>query len=129
MLEELEVSGRETLLVFNKVDLLEHDALIALQTNVRDASTPAVFVSTVTEGGLEPLRRALSSVVRTKRPMATISLSPGDGRLIAEIHREGEVLDQRIEGDLLVIDARVDPALLVRLQRAGAIVANGKAPH
>jgi GTP-binding protein HflX len=129
VLEELDVSGRETLLVFNKIDLLEHDALIALQTMVRDAEARAVFVSTVAEGGLEPLRRALSSVVRTKRPMATISLSPGDGRLIAEIHREGEVLDQRIEGDLLVIDARVDPALLVRLQRAGAIVANGKAPH
>jgi GTP-binding protein HflX len=129
VLEELEVSGRETLLVFNKIDLLEHDALIALQTTARDAATPAVFVSTVTEGGLEPLRRALSSVVRTKRPMATISLSPGDGRLIAEIHREGEVLDQRVEGDRLVIDARIDPAILARLQRAGAIVANGKAPH
>jgi len=129
VLEELEVSARETLLVFNKIDLLEHDALIALQTTVRDAATPAVFVSTVTDGALEPLRRALSAVVRTKRPMATISLSPGDGRLIAEIHREGEVLDQRVEGDRLVIDARVDPALLARLQRAGAIVANGKAPH
>jgi len=115
--------------VFNKIDLLDHESLIALQTKLREAGTAAVFVSTVTEGGLEPLRRALSSVVRVKRPLATISLSPADGRLIAEIHREGEVLDQRVEGDRLVIDARIDAALLSRLERAGAVVSNGKAPH
>ena len=129
VLAELDVTGRETLLVFNKTDLLEHDVVIALQSTLRDSATPAVFVSAVADGGLEPLRRALSSLVREKRPLATISLSPGEGKLIAEIHRSGDVLDQRMEGDRLVIDARIDPALSVRLARAGAIVSNGKAPH
>jgi GTPase len=129
VLSELEVSGRDTLLVFNKVDLLEHDALIALQTQVRDGATPAVFVSAVADGGLEPLRRALASMIRAKRPMASISVSPADGKLIAEIHRQGEVLDQRMEGDRLVIEARIDAALAGRLERAGAVVTNGKAPH
>ena len=129
VLSELEVSGRETLLVFNKVDLIDHDALIALQSKMRDAGTSAVFVSALTDGGLEPLRRALSSVIRAKRPMTSISLSPAEGKLIAEIHRHGEVLDQRMEGDRLVIKARIDAALAGRLERAGAEVTNGKAPH
>lgn len=129
VLSELEVSGRDTLLVFNKVDLLEHDALIALQTQVRDGAAPAVFVSALADGGLEPLRRALASMIRAKRPMASISVSPADGKLIAEIHRQGEVLDQRMEGDRLVIEARIDAALAGRLERAGAVVTNGKAPH
>ena len=129
VLSELEVSGRDTLLVFNKVDLLDHETLIALQTKMRDADTPSVFVSALGEGGLEPLRRALSSMIRAKRPMASISLSPADGKLIAEIHRQGEVLDQRMEGDRLVIRARIDAALAGRLERAGASVSNGKAPH
>ena len=129
VLSELEVSGRDTLLVFNKVDLLEHEALIALQSKMREAETPSVFVSALAEGGLEPLRRALSSMIRAKRPMASISLSPADGKLIAEIHRQGEVLDQRMEGDRLVIRARIDAALAGRLERAGASVSNGKAPH
>jgi GTP-binding protein HflX len=68
-------------------------------------------------------------MIRAKRPMATISVSPGDGKLIAEIHRQGEVLDQRMEGDRLVIKARIDAALAGRLERAGASVTNGKAPH
>jgi GTP-binding protein HflX len=129
VLSELDVAGRDTLLVFNKVDLLEHEALIALQSRMRVADTPSVFVSAVVEGGLEPLRRALSAMIRAKRPMASISLSPADGKLIAEIHRQGEVLDQRMEGDRLVIRARIDAALAGRLERAGAIVSNGKAPH
>jgi GTP-binding protein HflX len=129
VLAELDVAGRETLLVFNKIDLLDHDALIALQTRMRDVDAPSVFVSALTDGGLEPLRRALSSVVRAKRPLTTISMSPSDGKLIAEIHRQGEVLSQRMEGDRLVFEARVDEALAGRLQRAGAVVSNGKAPH
>ena len=129
VLSELEVAGRDTLLVFNKVDLLEHEALIALQSKMRDAGTASVFVSALAEGGLEPLRRALSSMIRAKRPMASISLSPADGKLIAEIHRQGEVIDQRMEGDRLVIKARIDAALAGRLERAGASVTNGKAPH
>ena len=56
-------------------------------------------------------------------------MSPGDGKLLAEIHREGEVLDQRMDGERLLIEARVDKALAGRLRRAGAKVANGKAPH
>jgi GTP-binding protein HflX len=129
VLSELEVSGRETLLVFNKVDLLDHESLIALQSRMREFDAPSVFVSALADGGLEPLRRALSSMIRAKRPMTSISLSPGDGKLIAEIHRQGEVLDQRMEGDRLVIKARIDAALAGRLERAGASVSNGKAPH
>jgi hypothetical protein len=34
-----------------------------------------------------------------------------------------------MDGDRLVIDARIDAALAGRLQRAGAVVSNGKAPH
>jgi GTP-binding protein HflX len=54
-------------------------------------------------------------------------MSPSDGRLLAEIHREGEVLEQRMEGDRLLVEARVDEVLAGRLRRAGAEVTNGKA--
>jgi len=57
-------------------------------------------------------------------------MSPADGRLLAEIHRHGEVLDQRMEGDLLLVEARVDEVLAGRLRSAGAeVTTNGKAPH
>jgi GTP-binding protein HflX len=49
-------------------------------------------------------------------------MSPADGKMLAEIHRTGEVLEQRMEGDRLLIEARVDDALAGRLRRSGAEV-------
>ena len=54
-----------------------------------------------------------------------IRMSPADGKLLAEIHRDGEVLDQRMEGDRLLVKARVNDALAGRLRRAGAEVTSG----
>jgi GTP-binding protein HflX len=122
VLDELAVNDRPKLLVFNKIDLLDEQTLFALQERVGNLVPSAVFVSTAAEGGLEPLRRALASCIRSRRPLSEIRLSPGDGRLLAEIHRGGEVVAQRMDGDLLLVEARVDDALAGRLRRAGADV-------
>ena len=130
VLDELGVKDVPKVLVLNKIDLLGHDALLALQDRIGALVPSSIFVSTVADGGLEPLRRVLAGFIRTRRPLRNIFLSPSDGKLLAEIHREGEVLDQRMEGERLLVEARVDDALAGRLVRAGAEVsANGKAPH
>ena len=126
VLDELEVSDRPTLLVFNKIDLLDHDALLALQERIGALSPSSIFVSSVTDGGLEPLRRALASSIRSRRPLTRILMSPSDGRMLAEIHRTGEVIEQRMEGERLLVEARVDEVLAGRLRRSGAEVSNGK---
>ena len=125
VLEELGVGDRPRLLVFNKVDLLDEETLLALQERIGRLVKNAVFVSAHQEGGLEPLRRALGMAIRARRPLAEIRLSAGDGKLLAEIHRSGEVIDQRTDGDQLVLRARVDEALAGRLRRAGAEVTAG----
>ncbi len=122
VLDELGVNDRPKLLVFNKIDLLSHDELLALQERITALVPSAVFVSTVTDEGLDPLRRALAAAVRARRPLTHIRLSPADGKTLAEIHRDGEVLDQRMDGDRLLIEARVDEALAGRLRKAGAEV-------
>jgi GTPase len=130
VLDELGVKDIPKVLVFNKIDLLEHDALLALQDRIGALVPSSIFVSTVADGGLEPLKRVLAGAIRTRRPLRNIFLSPSDGKLLAEIHREGQVLDQRMDGDRLLVEARVDDALAGRLIRAGAEVSsNGKAPH
>jgi GTP-binding protein HflX len=126
VLDELEVTEQPKLLVFNKIDLLGHDAVLSMQERVCALVPNAIFVSTRTEGGLEPLRRALASALRARRPLAYIRMSPADGRTLAEIHRDGEVIEQRMDGDILVVEARVDEALAGRLRRSGAEVSSGK---
>ena len=122
VLHELELDDRLILLVFNKVDLLAEETLLALQERIASDGHEAVFVSTVLEHGTDPLKRALQSHMRAKRPLAEIHLSPADGKLLAEIHEYGEVLDQRTIGEELVLRARVGEKLAGRLRRAGAIV-------
>jgi GTPase len=126
VLDELGVNDRPKLLVFNKTDLLDHDALSSLQERIGALVPSSIFVSTVAEGGLEPLRRALATAIRQRRPVTEIRMSPADGKLLAEIHRGGEVLEQKMDGDRLLVRARVDDDWAGRLRHAGAEVRNGK---
>jgi GTP-binding protein HflX len=122
VLDELGLQEKPELLVFNKIDALGDEELLALQNRIALAGRDAIFVSSVSEGGLEPLRRALQAAVRARRPVSEIRLSPADGKLLASIHRDGEVIEQRADGDRLVVTARVDDALAGRLRSAGAEV-------
>jgi GTPase len=129
VLAELELSGQPQLLVFNKVDLLQEPEMLSLQERMASDGQEAVFISTVQEHGVDPLKRALASHMRARRPLAQIHLSPSDGKLLSEIHQYGEVLDQRTVGEQLVLRARVGEKLAGRLRRAGAVVEREKDPE
>jgi GTP-binding protein HflX len=120
VLDELDVGTRPKLLVFNKIDLLQHDELLALQDRIAALVPSAIFISTMSDEGMDPLRRALSSAIRARRPLTTIRMSPADGKMLAEIHRDGEVLDQRMDGEMLLVEARIDEQLAGRLRKSGA---------
>ncbi len=122
VLAELGASERPHLHVFNKTDAIPHDQLLALQERMSNLLPNSVFVSAAVDGGLEPLRRALLAHVHLLRPVSRIRLPAGDGKLLAEIHRNGEVMEQRHEGEALILRARVDEALAGRLRRGGALV-------
>jgi GTP-binding protein HflX len=122
VLLELGLVEQPVLLVFNKMDLLSEEAALALQERVTALVPNTVFVSTQTDDGLDPLLRALRHAMRARRPIAEVWLSHSDGRLMAEIHAQGEVLDQRTEGDHTVIRARLPEKLRGRLEQAGADV-------
>jgi GTP-binding protein HflX len=125
VLAELRLHEKPVLHVFNKIDRLSRDSLVDLQDRVRELLPNSVFVSAIAEDGLEPLRRALLAAVRKLRPVSEVRLPLSDGRMLAELHRAAEVLDQRSDGHELVVRARVDEATLGKLRRRGAVVVNG----
>jgi GTP-binding protein HflX len=122
VLVELGLQDKPVLHVFNKIDRLDNDSLLALQDRARELLPNSVFVSALAEDGLEPLRRALLATVRKLRPVMEVRLPLSDGRMLAELHRAGEVLEQRSDGHQMVVRARVDQATLGKLMRQGAIV-------
>ena len=122
VLLDLELHEQPVLLVFNKTDLLSEEALLHLQERVLGLVPSAIFVNTTSDDALDPLRRALRHAVRARRPVAEVRMSSSDGRMLAEIHAHGEVLEQRTEGDQLVVRARLPERLRGRLEQAGATI-------
>jgi GTP-binding protein HflX len=122
VLQELGALDRPVLHVFNKTDAMADADFLALQQRVTNLLPDSVFVSAVADGGLEPLRRALLGRVRAVRPMVDVRVPAGDGRVLAELHRSGEVIAERVDGEEMVVRARLDAALVGRLRSGGASV-------
>ena len=122
VLAELGVQSKTIRYVFNKIDLISPPDLEALRERMDSLLPGSVFVSTMSSEGLEPLRAMLRDEVRQHRPVAELRIPVSDGKLLAEVHRSGEVLEQHHEGEEMVLRARVDATTLGRLRRAGAEV-------
>ncbi|TVP58886.1 MAG: GTPase HflX [Gemmatimonadales bacterium] len=122
VLEDLELDGAPQLLTFNKVDRLPHAEEEALKDRIRTfEQRPAVFVSAVEEGGLQPLLDALLARARARFPRVTVELPAAEGEWLAALHREGEVIDVTPNGQRISVRARVPHDLLGRLRQAGEI--------
>jgi GTPase len=118
VLGDLHLRERPTILVFNKVDRLTHEEEATFARRVRgDYSQESVFVSTVETGGVEPLRALLRERIRGVNPEVRISIPSAKGAILAEIYREGEVLDRTDEDATVVVRARLPAAALGRLRR------------
>jgi GTP-binding protein HflX len=108
--------------VFNKVDALSAEQLGELQDRVVPLAPSSVFVSALSDEEIQPLRRALIHAVSDRRALSEIRLPLTDGALLSELHRGGEVLEQRVDGDDLVLRARIPADVQARLTHGGASV-------
>src|SRR5688572_2073078 len=100
--------------LFNKADLLtEPEAFIA---RVRERYPHAVLTSSIPHstfrtphwGGVEPLRSVLRTSAQALRPVARIQVPVTDGKLIAALHRDAEVMSQVQVDGLVEVTARVE---------------------
>ena len=119
VLEDLGLTEGERVLAFNKIDRLTHEEETVLRERIRTfEATPAVFVSAVESGGLEPLLETIRARVRARFPLVDIRIPLGDGHWLALLHREGEVLETRTEPPFMIVRARIPATLYGRLQQA-----------
>ncbi len=115
VLSELGANHKPVINVFNKSDLLAPDELEAVRQRVTTLIPDAVFASSEVEGGLDALSRALLRRLRAERRVVELRVPLSDGRLLAELHRNGDVLAQRTDGDEMIVSVRLTPEALGRL--------------
>ncbi len=122
---------KRVIYVFNKADLLpDPDAFLAL---VRERYAHAVLTSAVprsafrvpTSGGVEELRSVLRTSAQALRPIACIRVPVEDGKLLALLHRDAEVLGEAQQDGVIEVTARVQAWLLGKLRRDGVTVVIG----
>ena len=117
VLKELDLLDRPRIRAFNKTDLLTGDRLLALKRQATSGAgeASAVFVSARVPATLTPLRDLLADRVRGRLRRVRVHLPVADGKTLAALYREGEVLSRtQIDGAVEVV-ARVPASLAGRL--------------
>ncbi|MEM1054640.1 MAG: GTPase HflX [Bacteroidota bacterium] len=93
-LEDLGVTDKPTLLVFNKVDALEERGLLAALRE--QYGEDAVFVSALRGIGLEELKERTLALVEADYSERTALLPMTEAKALAHLHRTAEILDEDV---------------------------------
>ena len=122
---------KRVIYVFNKSDLLpDADSFLS---QVRERYPHAVLTTSIPQSairnpqssGVERLRDALRTSAQALRPIARIRVPVEDGKLLAMLHRDSEVLNEAHLDGVIEVTARVQAWLLGKLRRDGVEVVIG----
>jgi GTP-binding protein HflX len=110
--KEIGAFGKQTLIVFNKVDALSNPEIIA---SYKARFPRSVAISARTGEGVGDLVQALQDEISSWRLNLRFRVPITESWLIAEMHRLGRVHEIRYEGDVAVIVAHIPPQLEQKL--------------
>ncbi len=112
VIKELGAFGKQTLMVFNKIDLLANDEVI----EVYEKRFPGSVAISARKGtGVSELVHALEHELGAWRLRSRFRVPISEAGLIAEIHRVGHVLELRYEDEFALIVAHAPPQLQQKL--------------
>jgi GTPase len=107
VLEEIGAGAKPRLLLYNKVDLLDDDAVHELLIGERDA----IAISATTGEGIEELRERIETAfAETLEPVELLVPYSAGGRL-SELHRIAGDLDREDRPEGVLVKARIPAAL------------------
>ncbi|ODA68436.1 GTPase HflX [Methyloligella halotolerans] len=115
---DAEAAPERILEVWNKIDLLEKEALVAA-TNAapRDSGNP-VMISAITGEGIERLLSEIERRLNSSRERLQISLGPEEGALTNWIYENCEVVERNERGEGVVeLGVRIAPEKRARLAK------------
>jgi GTPase len=112
VLKELNAFGKDTLLVFNKVDAVESAQHIEVYLKKFPGS---VAISARTGLGVNELVAALQEELASWRLRSQFRIPLTESGLIAEVHRIAHVLELHYEGESAIMVAHIPPQLEQRL--------------
>ena len=104
-----EESGSPIIEAWNKIDILP-SAEAARLSETAGRRSDVALISAATGAGMEGLQRLMSEQLSKGARVRSIILDQGDGAGLAWLHANGEVLNSRMEGDMLHVNVRMPEA-------------------
>ena len=118
VLDDLGLARRPSIQVYNKTDLLARDDLLALRKRTTvPGDRQSLYTSAVVPATLAPLREELLARIRARLRHVRVDLPATEGRALAALYEQGEVLSQSQDGCTVSVIAQASPALIGRLVR------------
>ncbi|MFZ3374719.1 MAG: GTPase HflX [Chthoniobacterales bacterium] len=114
VIKEIDAFGKQTLIVFNKIDRFKNRELADIYAKRFPGS---VAISARTGEGVDKLVHALQEALSSWRLRTRFRIPSNESALIAEIHRVGHVLELKYEENDALIVAHVPSELAQKLER------------
>lgn len=110
-LEDMEVSDKKNLLVFNKMDAIDTHRITELKRGYPDA----VFISAERGIGLDKLEGRIKELIEEDFVTETMMIPAAKYEGVAFLHREANILEKKYVGSDVKVTFRIDKADLMRL--------------
>jgi GTP-binding protein HflX len=119
VLADLGVEDTDALLVLNKCDAIAEPIVLE---RLLDRYPHAVTISARSGEGIERLRESASEALARRFQDIDVELSPANGRLLAWLDANGEVLSRRFDDDRVTVHCRIPGSLIGRISPAEATI-------
>ncbi len=100
---------------WNKVDLLDEEERQALLAEA-ERREDVVPISALSGWGVDRLRERIAQTLQQGTEIHQVRLDAADGSRLAWLHSRGEVLEQRVAGDVLEVSVRLSADNWARFQ-------------
>jgi GTP-binding protein HflX len=117
---ELNAHGKQTILVFNKIDAVSDPAIVQ---STLDHHPGSVALSARTGEGMSDLIEELELRLGAWRMRVEFRIPNSESAALAELHRVGHVLSLRYDGDDALVTAHVPPECKARFAAFEAVSA------
>ncbi|MEO6847377.1 MAG: GTPase HflX [Chthoniobacterales bacterium] len=114
VLLELNAEGKQTMLVFNKIDRLGDPEIVESLLHHYPGS---VAISVLENRGINTFMEELEVRLSAWRLKVHFEIPTSESALLAELHRVGHVLNIQYQGDNALVTAHVPPELKSRLAK------------
>lgn len=106
VLGQIEASDIPTLLVFNKIDLIDTDSAVSID-HLKELHPDALFVSAKTGVGIEELLQRVNAEVESRYVQLDLRIPYDQSRFVTMAHDQGFVIAQRYEAEGIYLTARL----------------------